>query len=196
MPARAGGRGRGKGKGTSEPMHLAFISLEHEQVAAALLRSDGTIRERGSRALAIDIARPASQASTGQCYNCYKDGHFARECVSAAACRRCRKTGHTAADCTETAAAIGAGQRVCCRCGDGTHHAGICHWSNTTILEDSDQRIGVATLTRWGTGDSHAGPAAAAAAPRHRQAPQARRRGAPPRQRAVRYPSPRPTCRS
>jgi len=52
---------------------------------------------------------------------------------------------------------------VCYRCGDPTHHAGTCHWSNETINEDSEQRLGFPTLNRWGTNNANpanAGPAA------------------------------------
>ena len=98
LPARPGGRGRGRGRGAAEPLHpgLAFITLAHEQVAAALLRANDTIRERGigGRPIDIDIARSKQSSSGNQCYICYQEGHFARECVSAAACRRCRQTGH------------------------------------------------------------------------------------------------------
>ena len=137
-------------------MTAAFITFAQEQVAAALLRRDGTIRERGSRAITIDIARPSASTDADQCYNCFQTGHFARECVSAPACRRCRQTGHAAADCRETPAASSNRRRVCGRCGDPTHHAGACHWSNETIRENSEQHIGVATLSRWGTGNAEA----------------------------------------
>ena len=165
LPARPGGRGRGRGRGATEPLHLAFITLEHEQVAAALLRANGTIRERGNggRPIAIDIARSKQSSSGNQCYNCFQEGHFARECVSAAACRRCRQTGHSAADCVEAVAAV-PGQRVCARCGDGTHGSHACHWSNETISTDSEQRTGYPSLTRWGNAnEAAAGPTAGAA---------------------------------
>ena len=44
---------------------------------------------------------PAAAVSSDRCSNCYKPGHFARDCRSATVCDACGKAGHRRHDCWE-----------------------------------------------------------------------------------------------
>ena len=57
--------------------------------------SGGQRRYTGGRQFGSD----GRTATRGECFKCFKEGHFARECPNPVVCAKCRQEGHVRAEC-------------------------------------------------------------------------------------------------